>query len=132
MPGEREQPFRLHILHHGLPLEVLVAGIGDASSRNLSRDEGAVQRDAKPFAEFAMIRQRAPDPRDRCAELETLLDAIAGPLLWHTKLFQLVERHRPALPGTLRGVFDLGRHDMEGLADTDPRPLAMLVEGHHR
>src|SRR5262249_5647039 len=132
MPGERKQSFRLHVLHHDLPLEVLVAGIGNVSPRDLSRDEGAVERHAKPLAELAMIRQRAPDPGNWRSELETLLDAIAWAGLWQAERFQLVERHRPALPGALRGVPDLGRHDMEGLVDTDPRLLALLVERHDR
>src|SRR5262249_15685835 len=129
MPREREQPFGLHVLHHDFPLDVLVAGIGNVSARELSRDEGAIQRDAQLGADLAITRKRAPVSGTGRSERERFLGAIAGPLRWPAECFELVDRHRPALPGALRSVLDLGRHDVERLTDTDPRLLALLVEG---
>src|SRR5262249_46804710 len=59
-----------------LPFHVFVAGIGDLALRHPARLEGRVELDAKPLPELAMIRERAPDPCNRCLEFDALFDAI--------------------------------------------------------
>src|SRR5208337_1339175 len=49
---------------------------GNMAARHLTRYEGAVQFHAKPFAKLAVIRQRTPDPRNRCLEFDALLDTV--------------------------------------------------------
>jgi len=75
-PGEGEEPLGFHGLHDGLPLEMLVAGIGNLAARNLTRYKRTIQLHAKPLAELTIIRQRAPDPRNRRFEFDTLFDAV--------------------------------------------------------
>src|SRR5262249_29527844 len=76
MPGEREQPLRLHLLHHRLPAYVLVARIGDVPTRHLSGHERPFEPDAEPRPELLVIGQRAPDAGHRSLEIDSLLDAI--------------------------------------------------------
>src|SRR5262245_23120986 len=61
VPAKRKEPLGLHLLHRRLPLDVLVAGMSDAASRNLSRHEWSLQLHPKPFTKLAVVRQRAPD-----------------------------------------------------------------------
>ena len=77
MPGEREQPLRLHPLHHRLPSQVLVARIRDLPVRRLPGHERSVELHAKPGAELLVVGQRPPDARHGRLELDGLLDAIA-------------------------------------------------------
>src|ERR1700722_2873579 len=76
MPGEGKEPFRLHFLHHGLPLDVLVTRMGNVSARNLPRHKWAIQFHSKPLAKLTVVRQRAPDPRNRCRQFDPLLNAV--------------------------------------------------------
>ncbi len=78
VPGEGKEPFGLHLLHHGLPFDVLVARVGNMAARDLARHERAIQFHAKPFAELTVIRQRAPDPRNRRLEFNSLLNSIVA------------------------------------------------------
>src|SRR5215472_4594946 len=75
-PGEGKQPFRLHFLHDGLPFEMLVAGICNLATRDLTLHKRALQSHTKPCAKFTVIRHRTPDPRNRCFELDTLFDTV--------------------------------------------------------
>src|ERR1700733_7245378 len=61
MPGKGKKPFRLHFLYDGLPLEMLVAGIGNLAARHLARYERTIQLHAKPLAKLTVVRQGAPD-----------------------------------------------------------------------
>src|SRR4029077_3384936 len=76
MPGEREQPLRLHFLDHGLPSDMLIAGVGYLPTRNLPRHKRSVQTNAEPRAELMMISQGSPDAGDRGLEFDGLFDAI--------------------------------------------------------
>src|SRR5580658_4800315 len=76
MPGERKKPLGLHFLNDGVPIDVLVSRVGDVAGGGLARDERAVQLDAKPRAEFAMIGQRAPDARNGRLEFDALFDSV--------------------------------------------------------
>ena len=62
MPGKREEPLGLHLLHHCLPFEVLVPRIGNLASRHLTRYERPIQFHAKPFAKLTVVREGTPDP----------------------------------------------------------------------
>src|SRR5713101_4856590 len=75
-PGEGKEPFGFHLLHEGLPFHVLVTGIGHLAPRDLTGHERAVQFHAKPLAEFAVIGERAPDPRNRRLEFDTLFNLL--------------------------------------------------------
>src|SRR5271157_911080 len=75
-PCEGKEPFGFHFLHDGLPFDVLVARIGNMAPRHLTRYKWAIQFHAKPFAKLAVIRQRTPDPRNRCLEFDALLDTV--------------------------------------------------------
>src|SRR5215469_3914633 len=75
-PGEGKQSFRLHFLHDRLPFEMLVAGICNLATRDLTLNKWAIQFHTKPFAKFTVIRQRTPDPRNRCLKFNTLLDMV--------------------------------------------------------
>jgi hypothetical protein len=46
------------------------------ATRDLARYERAIQFHAKPLAELTVIRQRTPNPRNRCLEFNTLLNSI--------------------------------------------------------
>src|SRR5271169_1131628 len=76
MPGKRKESFGLHALDDSLPFNVLVARIGNMATRHLTRYEWAIQFDAKPLAKFTVIRQRAPDPRNRSLELNSFPDTV--------------------------------------------------------
>ncbi|SPE26429.1 hypothetical protein SBA2_30094 [Acidobacteriia bacterium SbA2] len=76
VPGEREETFRLHFLDHRFPFDVFVPRVSDVTARDLARHEGALQFHAKPLAELAVIRQGAPDPRNRRLQLNALLDSV--------------------------------------------------------
>src|ERR1700746_4097540 len=53
-PGEGKQLFRLHFLHDRLPFEMLVTGICDLATRDLTLDKWAIQFHTKPFAKFTV------------------------------------------------------------------------------
>ena len=80
VPGEREQPLRLHLLHHGLPFHMLVARPGDLSARHLARHERTLQLHPKPLAELPIIRQRPPHPLDRRFEFDPFLNTVVPSL----------------------------------------------------
>src|SRR5262249_40155036 len=61
-PGEGKQPFRLHSLYDSLPFDMLVAGVCDLATRDLTRDKWAIQFHTKPVAKFTVIRHSTPDP----------------------------------------------------------------------
>src|SRR5262249_43767014 len=50
--------------------------IGHLAPRDLPRDKWAIQFHAKPLAKFPIIRQGAPDPRNRRLEFNPFLDAV--------------------------------------------------------
>src|SRR5262245_49127825 len=75
-PGEGKQPFRLHFLHDRLPFEMLVAGICNLATRDLTLDKWAIQFHTKPFAKFTVIRHSTPDPCNRCLEFNPLHDTV--------------------------------------------------------
>src|SRR5262249_22959183 len=60
----------------GLPFEVLVAGIGNLATRNLTRYERAIQFHTEPLAKFTIIRQCTPDARNRRLEFNALLNPV--------------------------------------------------------
>jgi hypothetical protein len=60
MPGEAEEPLGLDLLHHGLPADMLVAGVGDLALRELACYERTLQFHAEPLAELTMVGERAP------------------------------------------------------------------------
>src|SRR6267378_5635456 len=62
MPGEAEEPLGLDLLHHGLPADMLVAGVGDLALRQLARYERTLQFHAEPLAELTVVGERAPHP----------------------------------------------------------------------
>src|SRR5215472_9260618 len=76
-PGKGKKPLGLHLLHDGLPFNVLVAGICHLATRDLPRDKWAIQFHSKPFAKFPVIRQGAPDPRNRRLEFNPFLNAVS-------------------------------------------------------
>jgi hypothetical protein len=76
VPSEREEALRLHGLNDGLPADMLVSRMRDLSAANLARHERAVEPDAEPHAELAMIGQRPPDTGDRSLEFDGLFDAV--------------------------------------------------------
>jgi len=76
MPGEGEEAFRLHLLDHGGPFDVFVAGPGDVAGGDLAGDEWAVEFDAKPLAEFLVIGEGSPDAGDGGVEFDLLFDAV--------------------------------------------------------
>src|ERR1017187_29500 len=76
VPGEGKQPLAFHCLYYGLPFEVLVTGIGNVATRDLTGHKWAIQLHSKPLAKLTIIRQGAPDPRNRSFELNAFLDTI--------------------------------------------------------
>src|ERR1044072_3775480 len=60
MPGEREQPLRLHALHDRFPVEMLVTRVGNVPARDLAWDEWAFKPDPEPSAELAMVGEGGP------------------------------------------------------------------------
>src|SRR6267378_7571402 len=95
MPGEGKDPLGLHFLHDGLPFEVLVARIGDLATRNLTRQERAIQFHPKPLAKLTVIRQGTPDPRNWCLEFNALLNMVVH-LNATSGLHLSVPRHKTA------------------------------------
>src|SRR5580698_9614864 len=75
-PGERKEPLRLHFLHRGLPLDVLVAGISHLATGDLAGHKWSVHLHAKPLAKLAVIGQGAPDSRNRRLEFNALLNTV--------------------------------------------------------
>src|SRR6267143_484444 len=59
MPGEAEEPLGLDLLHHGLPADMLVAGVGDLALRELACYERTLQFHAEPLTELTMVGERA-------------------------------------------------------------------------
>src|SRR5262245_1779366 len=76
VPGEREQPLGLDLLHGRLPAQVLTARIGHPAARHLPRHERPFEFGTEPGPEFAIVCQRPPDAGHRRLELDGLLDAI--------------------------------------------------------
>src|SRR6266404_3752058 len=76
MPREGKESFRFHFLHNRFPFEVLVARIGNLSTRDLTWYEWAIQLHTKPFAKLTVIRECAPDARNRRLEFNTLLNTV--------------------------------------------------------
>src|SRR5262245_17449312 len=76
MPGEGEQALRLQPLHGHLPRHVLVTGVSDLAARPAPRLERLLELDAEPSAKLSMVRQRAPNARNRGLEFGALFDAI--------------------------------------------------------
>src|ERR1700730_13985227 len=76
MPGEGEELFGLHFLHVGFPDDVLVPRMCNVATRDLPCHEWAIQFHSKPLAKLTIIRQRAPDPRNRRLECNALLNTI--------------------------------------------------------
>src|SRR4029453_3957150 len=76
MPGERKQPFGLHLLHGRFPSDWLVARIGQMARRDPPRGKRSVELPPKPFAKLAVVRQRTPDPGRRGVEFDAFFDAI--------------------------------------------------------
>ena len=66
MPREGKEPFGLHLLHDGLPVDMLVSGMSNLTPRNLTPHEWAIELHRKPLAELTIVRQGAPDLRNRC------------------------------------------------------------------
>src|SRR5277367_4686755 len=75
-PCEGKEPLVLDLLHDRLPFDVLVAGMSNLAARNLTLNERAVEFHVKPLAEFTVIRERAPDPRNGSLEFDALLDVV--------------------------------------------------------
>ncbi len=48
----------------------------DESARGLAGNEGRLQGDAEPFAEFAVVGERAPDAGDGGFEFDLLFNAV--------------------------------------------------------
>src|SRR5579863_1934243 len=76
MPREGKEPFGLHLLHDGLPFDVLIAGVRDVAARDLARNERAIQFHAKPLAELMVIGKGAPDSGNRRVQFNTLLNSM--------------------------------------------------------
>src|ERR1035438_1485034 len=76
VPGEGKEPFRLHLLHDGLPYYMLVARVGYGAPRDLTRYEWAIEFHAKPPPKLTVVRQCAPHPRNRRRKFHALLDAV--------------------------------------------------------
>src|SRR5262245_59095209 len=77
VPPEGEGSLGLNLLHRHFPWHVFVAGIRDLAPRHPTGLERAIELDAKPLAELAMVREGAPDAGNRRLEFDPLLDAIA-------------------------------------------------------
>ena len=43
VPGKGKQPLGLHLLHHGFPQHVLVSGVGDTATRDLTEHNGPLR-----------------------------------------------------------------------------------------
>src|SRR5690606_3326999 len=76
VPGEREQSLGDHVPDHGAPLDVLVAGVGDVAAGFLAGGEGGLEFDPEPFAELAMVGERAPDAGNRRGQFDAFLDPV--------------------------------------------------------
>src|SRR5690242_17955339 len=76
-PGKGEESFGLHFLDDGFPLDVLVSGIGHVAGGNLSCDKWPVELDAKPFPEFTIVGESAPDAGNRSVEFDAFFNAVS-------------------------------------------------------
>src|SRR6202050_949637 len=74
--GKGKQPLGLHLLPDRLPFDVLVSGDGDLAARDLARHKRAVEFDAKPFAEFAVIGQSTPNTGNGSLKFNAFLDCM--------------------------------------------------------
>jgi len=78
MPGEGEEFLWLHFLDDGVPFEVFVAWPGDVSRGGFAGDEGSVEVDAEPLAEFFVVGEGAPDTGDGGVEVDFFADFVGG------------------------------------------------------
>src|SRR5450432_1723536 len=76
MPGKGEEALGFHLLHDHFHCVLLVAGIGDPAPRGLTGNEGRFQVYLEPLREFTVVRQGAPDSRDRGLEFDLFFDSI--------------------------------------------------------
>jgi hypothetical protein len=77
MPGEGKIVRRFHILDEGRPSGVATSIKCKAASRCAADNKWSVNFDPEPFAEFLMIRERAPYPINASAKVHGLLNAIS-------------------------------------------------------
>src|SRR5690606_6786441 len=77
VPSEGQQPLRLHALDRGAPRIMLITRIGHPPCREGTRDVRTIALAAEPLPKLAMIRQRAPDARNGCFQLDDFADAIS-------------------------------------------------------
>ncbi len=76
MPGQREQPFRLHLLDDDVPANVLVTRICDLAGRRLSRNKRSFDLHAEPLSELAIVGESFPHARHRGLQVDGLFDTV--------------------------------------------------------
>src|SRR5690606_16534457 len=76
MPREGEQPFGDHVPDHGAPLDVLMTGVRNVAAGFPAGSERGFEFDPEPFAEFAMVGERAPDTGNRRGQFHAFFDPV--------------------------------------------------------